>query len=71
MCVVSRTLGVSPVSHAVSKIWTTLWRLNPGVVGGRRPVELKDFVHTKRWKLDHESKVRRFCITSEVLVASR
>jgi hypothetical protein len=71
LCVVSMTFSASAISRAVSKVWTTLWRLNPGIVGGYHPIELKDFVHTKQWKVDQESNVTSFGITSEVLVASR
>ena len=70
LCLVSMTFGASPLSRAVCWGWQHLWRFNPGIVGGCRPIELSDYVLSAWWKTDHQTRVTSWGISSEILVAS-
>lgn len=70
LCLVSMTFGASPLSRAVCWGWQRLWRFRPGIVGGCHPIELSGYLRTDFWKVDHQTKVTSWGITSEVLVAS-
>ena len=68
---VSLTHGNSFITKLVSSAWTMLHRLNPKLVGGCRPIELRHFIPADRWRLRHREIVSAWGISSEVLVASR
>lgn len=70
LCLVSMAFGTSPLSRAVCWGWQRLWRLSPGIVGGCRPIELSEYLRADFWKVDHQTKVTSWGVTSEVLVAS-
>jgi SAM-dependent methyltransferase len=70
LCLVSMTFGASSLARAVCWGWQRLWRLRPGIVGGCHPIELLDYVRLDWWKIDHQTKVTCWGVTSEVLVAS-
>ena len=71
LCLVSLTEGTTLPSRAVIAIWKTLHRLRPAIVGGCRPVKLRDFLSDHQWQIDHQSVVVAFGIPSEVLVARK
>lgn len=70
LCLVSMTFGASSLSRAVCWGWQRLWRLSPGAVGGCHPIELSEYLQADFWKVDHQTKVTSWGITSEILVAS-
>jgi hypothetical protein len=70
LCMVSVTLGQSHIPRAVCWSWQHLWQLSPGIVGGRHPIELMDYLFPNLWNPDHQSKLTSWGITSEVVVAS-
>ncbi len=70
LCLASLTFGASGLSRAVGWGWQRLWRINPGIVGGCRPIELLDYLVSENWNCDHRAVLTSWGITSEVLVAS-
>lgn len=70
LCLVSLTQGASWISRAVSLCWQSLWRLSPAIVGGCHPIELTNYLSSKEWNVEHQARLVRWGLTSEVLVAS-
>jgi ubiquinone/menaquinone biosynthesis C-methylase UbiE len=71
LCLVSLTHGHGVITKLISSAWTMLHRLKPTLVGGCRPIELRDYLAGDRWRVQHHELVSAWGITSEVLVASR
>lgn len=69
VCIASLTEGVSLGSRLVSSLWMSVFRLNPSLVGGCRPVLVHAFVKSDQWRIVHQSVVTPFGVPSEVLVA--
>jgi SAM-dependent methyltransferase len=70
LCLVSMTFATSTLSRGVCWGWQRLWRLSPSIVGGCHPIELSDYLRADFWKVDHQTKVKSWGVSSEVLVAS-
>jgi ubiquinone/menaquinone biosynthesis C-methylase UbiE len=68
LCLVSLTHGASWISRAVSCCWQSLWRLSPAIVGGCHPIELTEYLSSKEWNVEHQARLIRWGLTSEVLV---
>jgi len=71
LCVASLTEGVTYVGRLVSWIWQRIYSLNPGLLGGCRPIHLSRLVSTADWTIRHRAVIPAWGITSEVLVAQR
>lgn len=72
LCLASLTRGVNLPSRIVSSVWMRVFRLNPGLVGGCRPVRLDSFADAGRWRVVHRAVVTPYGVPSEVLIlASR
>ena len=71
LCLVSLTHGHGVVTKLVSAAWEMIHRLNPTLVGGCRPITLRDLLGEDRWRVRHHEVVSVWGITSEVLVVSR
>jgi ubiquinone/menaquinone biosynthesis C-methylase UbiE len=71
LCLVSITRGSSKLARLVTWSWTRLHALEPRLVGGCRPVELRDCLPHTHWHIDYAQVVTRFGVPSEVVVASR
>lgn len=71
LCLVSLTWGTSGFSKIVTALWQSVWRLNPHLVGGCRPVDLRNLLMPREWSIDYHRSVTSFAIASDVLVASR
>lgn len=63
--------GRGPLSRLVSGGWAALHRLRPGLVGGCRPFLLAEVLPAGRWSVEHQERLSRFGVTSEVVVARR
>lgn len=70
VCLVSLTRGATPTSRLVTWAWTRLHALSPWLVGGCRPLELRDGLKEQGFHLDYTQVVTRFGVPSEVVVAS-
>lgn len=71
ICLASLTPGAGYPSRIVSSLWMAVFRLNPAIVGGCRPIRLDDFVDLREWRIVHRRIVSPFAVPSEVLVLSR
>ena len=67
----SLTPGSTPPSRALAGLWKGLWRIDPRVVGGCRPVELAALAAPERWRVRDRLTVTKLALSSEVLVAER
>lgn len=69
LCLVSLTHGKGIPSKVLTAFWNLGFSLNPGWVGGCRPVELLDFLDG--WEIVHHNVVVASAISSEVVVAKK
>jgi ubiquinone/menaquinone biosynthesis C-methylase UbiE len=67
---VSLTDGPSPLSRLVSTPWRGLHCISPWLVGGCRPIVLRDFLSNTEWRVEYRNIIVRFGVPSEVVVAS-
>lgn len=71
LCVAGLTHGVGPASKLASGLWTFIFRIRPGLVGGCRPIELGEMLGTDAWQVRHRQVVVNATIPSEVVIAER
>jgi ubiquinone/menaquinone biosynthesis C-methylase UbiE len=69
LAVTSLAEGTGRTSRVVSGAWTRLWRTNPHLTGGCRPVDLERHLPAG-WPRLHDTTTTRWGITSRVLVLS-
>ena len=67
---VSLTNGPRSISRVVSTMWRGLHRLSPWLVGGCRPITIRDFLSSAHWQPRYANIVTRYGIPSEIVVAS-
>ena len=66
---VSLTTGNDRLSRALCTAWSAVHRWRPALVGGCRPVVLRDRLSAGGWHMLHHEIVAAFGLRSEVLVA--
>ncbi|GMR01168.1 MAG: class I SAM-dependent methyltransferase [Gammaproteobacteria bacterium] len=71
LCLASLTHGVSFTSRIVEFSWNSLYKLNPSIVGGCRPIDLTTHIHGDRWNIIHENVIVSYGVPSEVVIAKR
>ncbi len=71
LCVVALTEGRGAVSRAVCATWNRLYALAPSLVGGCRPVRVREHLDPEAWTVAHWEVVSMWGVPSEVLVARR
>lgn len=71
LCLVSLTPGSTPLARLVTWCWTRLHALDPRLVGGCRPLELRSCLSDTDFHPDYTQVVTRFGVPSEVVVASK
>lgn len=71
LCLVGLTQGKGLLSTVIMSLWQTLHAWRPTLLGGCRPLDLRTYLGGTNWTLTHHAVVRRFGITSEVVVAAR
>jgi SAM-dependent methyltransferase len=71
ICLVSLTPGVGPFSRLLSSGWQTIFRLNPRLLGGCRPVRLLERFSPEEWSIVHRRIVSAFGLCSEVVIAEK
>jgi ubiquinone/menaquinone biosynthesis C-methylase UbiE len=69
LCLVSLTHGCGAVSRCVSRMWERIHSFSPALVGGCRPLDLREFLPI-RWRLEYVGYVTSLGLTSQVLIAS-
>jgi ubiquinone/menaquinone biosynthesis C-methylase UbiE len=68
---VSLTHGFTPVSRLVGRIWLTIHKIRPMLVGGCRPVSLLSLVTEPSWKIRYNEKFSSYGVPSEVIIAQK
>ncbi|MGE5173918.1 MAG: methyltransferase domain-containing protein [Betaproteobacteria bacterium] len=71
ICLVSLTRGTTAWCRLVTRTWEFVYRRNPRLVGGCRPVELLEYLGPELWRTEHRNVVCTYGISSEIVVASR
>ncbi len=71
LCLVSLTRGSTVLSRLVTWSWTRLHALEPRLVGGCRPLALRDYLPNTGFHIDYAQVITRFGVPSEVVVASK
>jgi ubiquinone/menaquinone biosynthesis C-methylase UbiE len=69
LCLVSLTYGEKPLRKAVAWVWERIYRLRPQLVGGCRPIRLRDYLPEAEWKIEYRNMVSAFGISSEIVIA--
>ena len=55
----------------VTALWERVWRFEPNIVGGCRPIDLRTLLEPQYWSVEHYKTIASFGIPSEIIVASR
>ena len=71
LCAVSLTHGRSAVTKMFSAGWLSLWKFEPSLLGGCRPIELLEFIPYSDWRILHFDIVTSLALSSEVVVAAK
>ena len=71
LCLVNLTFGRRPLERALTGLIERVHAFRPALLGGCRPVAVAHRLPLPHWQHSHHSIVRRFALTSEVLVATR
>lgn len=69
ICVITSTEGTGPISHFVSAAWMYLYKINPSLVGGCRPLQRHSWLDERAWTVEHAEVVTSWGIASEIVVA--
>jgi ubiquinone/menaquinone biosynthesis C-methylase UbiE len=69
LCLVSLTQGRGVFGRLVCSSWQKLHGFSPKMVGGCRPIDVTEFVHSD-WLVSYLDSVSSFGITSQILIAS-
>ena len=70
-CNAGLTHGVGPVSRLVMRLWQSVHEWRPALLGGCRPLLIRDFLAPDRWRMTHHAVLSRYGIASEVAVARK
>lgn len=71
LCTAGLTQGASPSSKLVSRIWSFVQSLLPKLVGGCRPLNLRDRLDGNKWSVLYHQTVIASGVPSEILIAKR
>jgi ubiquinone/menaquinone biosynthesis C-methylase UbiE len=69
LCLCSLTHGVSLPSRMLLATWSALYSIRPSLVGGCRPVSLRELVSGDAWEIVHHARVSSFAVPCEVVIA--
>jgi ubiquinone/menaquinone biosynthesis C-methylase UbiE len=67
---VGLTHGFTLLSKIFEKVWLSIYRIRPTLVGGCRPIALEKFVKDG-WRIRHEKSIVSFGVPSQVLVVEK
>jgi SAM-dependent methyltransferase len=71
LALASLTPGRTPPARALTGAWRAVWRLDPRLMGGCRPVVLAPQLACDRWTVRSRLTVTDLVLASEVVVAER
>jgi SAM-dependent methyltransferase len=71
LALASLTPGHAPVARALTAAWRGVWRLDPALMGGCRPVELAVQLDPALWTVRARLAVTDLVLASEVVIAAR
>jgi ubiquinone/menaquinone biosynthesis C-methylase UbiE len=66
---VGLTYGQNVITRLVSWGWARIYAIQPSIVGGCRPIEIKKFLANNQWRIGHQSVITASGISSEVMIA--
>jgi ubiquinone/menaquinone biosynthesis C-methylase UbiE len=69
LCLASMTLGPGGAPRVFTAVWTALHAFNPWLVGGCRPLRLRQALLADGWRLLYRDVLVAFGVPSEVIVA--
>ena len=70
LCVAGLTRGNGFLPAATSKLWALVQRLKPSLVGGCRPIVVRDLLLASEWRIVHDEVVVSATVPSEVVIAA-
>jgi ubiquinone/menaquinone biosynthesis C-methylase UbiE len=71
ICLLSLTFGATRAARVVTRLWQAAYALAPQLVGGCRPIELREWLASDGWNLRYRNVVTAFGVSSEIAVAAR
>ncbi len=71
LCLTGLTFGAHLSSRLLIAGWRTVHWMRPALVGGCRPLELRDHLDRDSWRIEFREVVTAYGIPSEVVVAQR
>ena len=71
LCLTSLTRGTTSVSRIVTWVWTRVHHWRPQLVGGCRPLALRDHLPAQGWRIAHRNVVVAYGIPSEIVIAQK
>lgn len=70
LCLASLTFGFTRLSRLFEGVWNRLYAYRPSLVGGCRPIDLRELVPETAWEVRYRHQWVSFGMPSEVLVAA-
>ncbi len=70
LCLCSLTRGINLASRFVTWVWSRLYAIRPMIVGGCRPIELREYLNEREWHILYQGVVTGFGVPSEIIVAT-
>lgn len=71
LCLSSLAPAQGPVSRRIMGIWDQVYRRAPSLVGGCRPIPLRQLLDEQQWSVIHAETVAPLGIPLEVVIASK
>ena len=69
LCLSGLSTGTGPLSRLLARAWSGVHALQPALVGGCRPLELRSWLSAAEWRVRHHAKLAPFGVPSEAVVA--
>jgi hypothetical protein len=71
LALASLTPGESSLARGLTRAWRAIWRVDPALMGGCRPVTLAPLLAPRLWTVRSRLTVTDLVLASEVVVAER
>lgn len=69
LCAAVLTEGIDTLSRLTTSVWSALHNMQPYLVGGCRPLVLRDHIPEKSWQIRHRDVIVSMSVPSEIIVA--